>query len=250
MLLGSGIKGAGGALLGYASDASSGGCDGTSSLAGGWRYTGPVCSAADLLAAAAELAGGANAPATSPSAAKAAAAAASACELGEVWECPLLARLPAAPTQGPQQPLWLLAVSPFPVKPPYAPHQPANPVLYWVGHMCDDGTRCGCARPAAHGLSACAPGEARRQRGVQSSFPYVALPPPAPAGLTWRGRLGPFGSTMAMCCTHPTCAATRRYAVGLLAWVGTLAGTHGAMAGPPTPAALPCLAAAPHRAGC
>lgn len=139
MLLGSGVKGAGGALLGYASDGS---------LASGWRCTGPVCSAADLLAAAAELAGGGGAPAPPPSAAKAAGAAASACELGEVWEweCLLLAQLPAAPAQGPQQsPLWLLAISPFPVKSPYSPHQPANPVLYWVGHMCDDDTRRSCA---------------------------------------------------------------------------------------------------------
>jgi hypothetical protein len=77
-------------------------------------------------------------------------------ELGEVWECPLLARLPAAAgtgtngsaggstcgTNGIQESAvrgpWLLAVSPYPVKPP---HSPCNPVLYWVGSLDESATR-------------------------------------------------------------------------------------------------------------
>ncbi|KAI7843004.1 hypothetical protein COHA_003337 [Chlorella ohadii] len=210
MLLGSGMKGAGGALLGYAtsfagttsgSSDSGSGSDGieeqpSSSLAAGWRYTGPVCSVADLYraAAAADEAGDAcTSPATDSSltatprsgtaAAGAAAAlspAAAAHELGEVWECPLLAQLPlppssaapaasagAAPPNGSggsrgssggssgggssgggtgggrvstksEDAPWLLAVSPYPCKPP---NIKSNPVLYWIGGMNAEATR-------------------------------------------------------------------------------------------------------------
>lgn len=143
MLLGSGIQGQGGALLGYRSQAgavhgvqcgsASARDGGTSSLAAGWEYAGPVCSVADLADGPADVAGTASWAAH---------------ELGEVWECPLLARLPActadagngsgsgsgARTDAP----WLLAVSPYPAKPPYAP---SNPVLYWIGGLNKDGTR-------------------------------------------------------------------------------------------------------------
>lgn len=174
MLLGSGVKGAGGALLGYSSSSGdSAGAGSTSSeeppssLAAGWRYAGPVCSVVDLqdAAAAAGEAAGLHASGTtkaSPSgdegfagAAGAAALspAAAAHELGEVWECPLLAQLPPPPSSGsrhsggsggsgsgitPQQAPWLLAVSPYPCKPP---NVKSNPVLYWIGSMNAEATR-------------------------------------------------------------------------------------------------------------
>lgn len=136
MLLGSGIKGDGGALLGYHSNGSGGtGCSGSSSLAEGWQYEGVVCSTADLAAAAAaEVAGGA--PASS---------AAAAVHLGEVWECPLL--VPLSPADGATgggssggsgEQLWLLAVSPFPV---VQRNSPSNPVLYWIGRLSPCGSR-------------------------------------------------------------------------------------------------------------
>ncbi|KAI3425312.1 hypothetical protein D9Q98_009077 [Chlorella vulgaris] len=156
MLLGSGVKGRGGALLAYSSSSSSaaslhtgGASDGvssnsSSSLAQGWRYRGELCSVADLEAAAldAGLLSGSSL--------------AAAHELGEVWECPLLARLPAAAGTGTNGSMlgstggnngiqesavrgpWLLAVSPYPVKPP---HSPCNPVLYWVGSLDESATR-------------------------------------------------------------------------------------------------------------
>lgn len=179
MLLGSGVKGAGGALLGYSSshpgvgssnDGSGSGSGGSSSgnesssLATGWRYTGPVCSVADLKRAAAAAgedldaessvpdgasSGGSPRDGTAGSAAVLSPAAA-AHELGEVWECPLLAQLPppshsrsSAAGQGVEQAIdggssspgqapWLLAVSPYPCKPP---NVKSNPVLYWIGCM-------------------------------------------------------------------------------------------------------------------
>ncbi|PRW33560.1 Arabinanase levansucrase invertase [Chlorella sorokiniana] len=165
MLLGSGVKGAGGALLVYSSSgpggSSNGGSDAEpSSLAAGWRYTGPVCSVADLKAAAAaadEAAAASTSPAADgadPSSLTAAvlSPAAAAHELGEVWECPLLAQMPAPPSSsssggsgsnggrgsGPAQPPWLLAVSPYPCKPP---NVKSNPVLYWLGGMNLEATR-------------------------------------------------------------------------------------------------------------
>ncbi len=151
MLLGSGTKERGGALLGYRSPGVGGrssdseGSDGPagSSLAVGWEYTGPVCSVADL--AAADLA--------DVSADVADSFGRAAPELGEVWECPLLARLPGgAGSNGSsnggsansgsrisaEEAPWLLAVSPYPAKPPNAP---SNPVLYWIGRLSSDGTR-------------------------------------------------------------------------------------------------------------
>ncbi|KAL4419945.1 hypothetical protein ABPG75_007043 [Micractinium tetrahymenae] len=149
MLLGSGVQGAGGTLLGYRSGGGSvhgslGGSSGgdsngsaSSSLATGWEYAGPVCSVADLADGPADVAGTASWAAH---------------ELGEVWECPLLARLPAGAgsmtsgdggggdsgSVGSSDALWLLAVSPYPAKPP---HSPSNPVLYWIGRLSEDGTR-------------------------------------------------------------------------------------------------------------
>ena len=161
MLVGSGIAGQGGALLGYCKDcggssstsvdggSSSGAeggsssADGGSSLAGGWRYTGPVCSAADLAGSAAALA-------SHGASEQAAAVATMEVELGEVWECPLLCRLPRHPGSGgsggateaeaefEQQQLWLLAVSPYPHSPASVP---SNPVLYWIGRLSEDGAR-------------------------------------------------------------------------------------------------------------
>lgn len=151
MLLGSGTKERGGALLGYRSPRAGGrssgseGSDGHagSSLAVGWEYTGPVCSVADL--AAADLA--------DVSADVADSFGRAAPELGEVWECPLLARLPGgAGSNGnsnggsansgsrisAEEAPWLVAVSPYPAKPPNAP---SNPVLYWIGRLGSDGTR-------------------------------------------------------------------------------------------------------------
>ena len=147
MLLGSGLEGSGGALLAYSSSGSP--ADGGSSLAGGWQYEGQVCGAADLAAAAAADGGGSSASLCA------------AHELGAVWECPLLVPLQpggskssssnggSASTQ-----LWLLAVSPYPVKPP---HSPSNPVLYWIGHLDGSGTR---QAAAAFLLRACRPAPA------------------------------------------------------------------------------------------
>ena len=147
MLLGSGVQGRGGALLGYRSTGQSvrsispgdnSGCDSAagSSLATGWEYAGPVCSVADL--AADDLADG---PADVAGAASWAAH-----ELGEVWECPQLARFPAGAADNTSggagstgEARWLLAVSPYPAKPP---HTPSNPVLYWIGSMSEDCNRC------------------------------------------------------------------------------------------------------------
>ena len=186
MLLGSGVKGAGGALLGYScSSGDSGGAGSTSSeeqlssLAAGWRYTGPVCSVADLqdaaATAAAEAAGvhasGTNTGSPSGGAGLAGAAgaaalspAAAAHELGEVWECPLLAQLPPPPGSSgtdrgggasssgctPQRAPWLLAVSPYPCKPP---NVKSNPVLYWIGSMNAEATRQAAALQAVWWLA-------------------------------------------------------------------------------------------------
>ena len=164
MLLGSGVRGSGGALLAYGSRGGTGGsagdgnvgngissatsssssddcacgdgsdCSG-SSLARGWRYEGQVCSAADLAEAA---------QASSATEASGALSGAAADELGEVWECPLLVRLPTPGGGagdgggGSRRQPWLLAVSPYPVKPP---HSPSNPVLYWIGGMDEGATR-------------------------------------------------------------------------------------------------------------
>lgn len=135
MLLGSGVKGKGGALLAYSSDGGGGDGASGSSLAEGWQYDGALCSAEDLLQAAA-AAGQAGGAAADPAARAAAAAdAAAAHELGEVWECPLLAQLPPldpCSTEPPGERRWLLAVSPYPVQPP---HTPSNPVLCWIGQL-------------------------------------------------------------------------------------------------------------------
>lgn len=185
MLLGSGIKGAGGALLGYSSSSlgvgsSSGGSsssssssssgDKPSSLAAGWHYTGPVCSVADLVRAAMAAGEDVDAESSVPDGASSGGSprgdtagsaavlspAAAAYELGEVWECPLLAQLPppshsrsSAAGQGAEQAIdggssspgqapWLLAVSPYPCKPP---NVKSNPVLYWIGRMNGEATR-------------------------------------------------------------------------------------------------------------
>ena len=150
MLLGSGLEGSGGALLAYSSSGSAAG-GGGSSLAGGWQYEGEVCGAGDLEAAAAAN-GGSSA---SLSAAH---------ELGAVWECPLLVPLQPGGSKSSSsnggsasKQLWLLAVSPYPVKPP---HSPSNPVLYWIGHLDGSGTRQAAAafllraQPAAQHLHA------------------------------------------------------------------------------------------------
>lgn len=141
MLLGSGVKGAGGALLTYSSDGGDSDGESGSSLAGGWRCEGMLCSAAELLQAAAEAGQRSTADGGPAASAAAAADVAAAHELGEVWECPLLAQLPpAGPDHGasPEERRWLLAVSPYPVKPP---HSPSNPVLCWVGQLDASRTR-------------------------------------------------------------------------------------------------------------
>lgn len=187
MLVGSGVKGRGGALLAYSSDSaeadaedapgawqgsSAGHNDSASSdassstLAAGWTYGGQLCSVADLAGAHAELASMSADLAGSSSAGSSRsigggrgsqATASAAHELGEVWECPLLAQLPLGPASsgegadegsggwrpqgsgsgGSGRP-WLLAVSPYPAKPP---HTPSNPVLYWIGQLKKEGTR-------------------------------------------------------------------------------------------------------------
>ena len=234
MLLGSGVKGAGGALLGYRSSSGrgdshggSGGSDSEgSSLAGGWQYTGPVCSVADLEAAA--QAAGSLAGATSARPAAALTPAAAAHELGEVWECPLLAQPPPAHSGSsggwPGEAPWLLAVSPYPCKPP---NVKTNPVLYWIGRMDAAATRkvlesmpqrlswgrglWNCSPAAAccvrHALEPSPP--ALRQLQDQGSARFASTSLSSAAGLTWPPPRAPSGWTWERCCMRPTCAAPR-----------------------------------------
>jgi hypothetical protein len=257
MLLGSGVKGAGGALLVYSSSgpggSSNSGSDAEpSSLAAGWRYTGPVCSVADLKAAAAaadEAAAASTSPAadgadpSSPTAAVLSPAAA-AHELGEVWECPLLAQMPAPPSSsssggsgsnggrgsGPAQPPWLLAVSPYPCKPP---NVKSNPVLYWLGGMNLEATRqaaalragaCSVLPPLSRPGGLCngaAPANALASGSVNAVMQVLQAPAddalhlvPAlvhhsAAGLTSLLPQAPSDWTWEMCCTHPMSAPQR-----------------------------------------
>lgn len=211
MLLGSGFKGGGGALLGYSSDGGTNSC-GATTLAEGWQYTGPVCSVADLAAAQAELAGGAAA--LGPAASADMSPAAAAHELGEVWECPLLAQLPAAEgaaaaaaggeDRGAEPPAWLLAVSPYPVKPP---HSPSNPVLYWVGGM-DGALSRQAGSTAAFATSSAAP-HGSACTAAQACMPHPPAAAPA-AGLSWPRHQAPSDWTVAMCCMHPMSAPMAR----------------------------------------
>lgn len=229
MLLGSGIKGAGGALLGYRAGLSA--ADGGSSLAAGWRYEGPVCSVSDLAAAAAAELEGGGSPGGSPGGA-AVPAAAAAHELGEVWECPLLARLPRARSGGGsgeeaegeegEEPLWLLAVSPYPKKPP---HHPSNPVLYWVGRMEPGGSRWAAAgRLLPNQL--CRRAFLCRHVGRISNRPTPGSYAMLPAGLTSPRPRAPSDSTWERCSMLPTCAKAIPMPRCMGAWARWLLGVN------------------------
>ena len=111
MLLGTGIKGVGGAALLYTSNAT----DGTT----GWTYTGILCDASQQAAGPQSTHGGGGCSGEAPSAPP---------SVGAMWECPFLVLFPEADADAAKaaQPATraLFCVS---------PDRPTNRVLYWTG---------------------------------------------------------------------------------------------------------------------
>lgn len=79
-------------------------------------------------------------------------------DLGAVWECPFLTRLPQVDGNSSSAAVWMLCVSPYPH---FRDDRPTNPCLYWLGSFDDEHFMLG---NAAGKLRRCFWGQSVKQR--------------------------------------------------------------------------------------